>query len=103
MPEGEEDPLCSTQTQLHPRSLAQESHFRLPYPKKPATFRMQADRQRLKAKCLREEKTPELASGVHNRAPEVALLEQEDDEGNVEYKLRLKQPNHVRFQQLVST
>lgn len=29
------------------------------------------------------------------------LLEPEDDEGNVEYKLRLKQPNPVRFQQLV--
>jgi len=38
---------------------------------------------------------------VHNRTAEVVLLEQEDDEGNVEYKLRLKQPNHVRFQQLV--
>jgi len=62
---------------------------------------MQADRQRLKAKSLREERTPELTSGVHNRTPEVVLLEQEDDQGNVEYKLRLKQPNHVRFQQLV--
>ncbi len=50
---------------------------------------------------MREEKAPELASGVHNRTPEVVLLEAEDDEGNVEYKLRLKQPNHVRFQQLV--
>ena len=30
------------------------------------------------------------------------MLEAEDDEGNVEYKLRLKQPNPVRFQQLVS-
>lgn len=28
-------------------------------------------------------------------------LEAESDEGNVEYKLRLKQPNPIRFQQLV--
>ncbi len=42
------------------------------------------------------------AGGLTDRlTPEAAELEAEDDEGNVEYKLRLKQPNHVRFQQLV--
>lgn len=50
-----------------------------------------------------EEKPPELASGVHGRLAEAVMLEAESDEGNVEYKLRLKQPNPVRFQQLVST
>ena len=61
----------------------------------------QAIKQRQKAQSLKEEKTPAIASGVHNRTSEVVLLEPEDDEGNVEYKLRLKQPNPVRFQQLV--
>lgn len=62
----------------------------------------QAIKQRQKAKSSKDEKAPALASGVHNRTSEAVLLEPEDDEGNVEYKLRLKQPNPVRFQQLVS-
>lgn len=61
----------------------------------------QAVKQRQRAQSLKDEKTPAIASGVHNRTSEAVLLEPEDDEGNVEYKLRLKQPNPVRFQQLV--
>ncbi len=33
--------------------------------------------------------------------PSVACLEQEDGEGNVEYKYRIKDPHPVRLQQLV--
>ncbi|KAK9815416.1 hypothetical protein WJX72_003287 [[Myrmecia] bisecta] len=36
------------------------------------------------------------------RIPELALLGAENDEGNVEYKLRLKDPTPLRFQQLVT-
>ena len=42
-----------------------------------------------------------LTLGVHDRRSGVGKLEPENDEGNVEYKLRLKQNNPIRFQQLV--
>lgn len=35
------------------------------------------------------------------RDPSVTCLGQEDEQGNVEYKLRLKDPHPVRLQQLV--
>lgn len=35
------------------------------------------------------------------RDPSVSSLQQEDEEGNVEYKYRLKEPNPIRLQKLV--
>ena len=84
--------------------VSNESEAGLPLTAKAKAAQVaQAIKQRQKALSLKQEKTPTITSGVHNRTSEAVLLEPEDDEGNVEYKLRLKQPNPVRFQQLVCT
>ena len=97
-----------SQSHETPRSAGHQ-HHRPHQQREAAAFRhaeqQYRQEQRREKKARRPkyvEKPPELASGVHNRLAEAVMLEAEDDEGNVEYKLRLKQPNSVRFQQLVS-
>ncbi len=50
---------------------------------------------------LREEQLAALRLKREPRDHSVASLGQEDEEGNVEYKLRIKDPHPVRLQQLV--
>lgn len=50
---------------------------------------------------LREEQLAALRLKREPRDHSVACLGQEDEEGNVEYKLRIKDPHPVRLQQLV--
>lgn len=98
------DVLCFDRAKIRPRKGAVDGSSPAEPPlsaRAKAAQAAQAVKQRQRAQSLKEAKTPSIASGVHNRTSEAILLEPEDDEGNVEYKLRLKQPNPVRFQQLV--